>query len=148
MRRSGRTTSSRSCARLPVAERRIRNQHGQRNPMSKPLDDPLTIADKSFTSRLLIGSSGYPNQQVMLDSIVASGAQIVTLAIRRISLQGGAETVIDLLGGDYHVLPNTAGCYTARAADLQAQPARRALDTNGLKPKGTGRRDRHHPDLQ
>src|SRR3546814_3485856 len=95
MRRSGRTTRSRSCARLPVAERRIRNQHRQRNPMSKPLDDPLTIADKSFTSRLLIGSSGYPNQQVMLDSIVASGAQIVTLAIRRISLQGGAETVID-----------------------------------------------------
>ena len=116
--------------------------------MSKPLDDPLTIADKSFTSRLLIGSSGYPNQQVMLDSIAASGAQIVTVAIRRISLQGGAETVIDLLGGDYHVLPNTAGCYTARDAVLTAQLAREALETNWLKLEVIGDRDTLYPDVE
>src|SRR3546814_11888167 len=84
----------------------------------------------------------------MLDSIVASGAQIVTLAIRRISLQGGAETVIDLLGGDYHVLPNTAGCYTARDAVLTAQLAREALETNWLKLEVIGDRDTLYPDVE
>ena len=58
--------------------------------------DQLTIADKSFDSRLLIGSATYPNSQIMLDSIRASGAEIVTVAIRRVSLEGGAETVVDL----------------------------------------------------
>ena len=71
--------------------------------MYSPLEDALTIADKTFTSRLLIGSSMYPNNQIMLDSIEASGAQIVTVAIRRIDLAGGGETVLDLLEGSYHI---------------------------------------------
>ena len=98
--------------------------------MSNALADPLTIADKSFTSRLLIGSGTYPNQQAMLDAIRESGAQIVTVAIRRISLDGGGETVLDALGGDYTILPNTAGCYAAKDAVLTAQLAREALETN------------------
>ena len=93
----------------------------------RPLEDPLTIADKTFTSRLLIGSAQYPNNQVMLDSIAASGAQIVTVAIRRIDLSAGGETVLDLLEGDYHILPNTAGCFTAKDAVLTAELAREAL---------------------
>ena len=76
--------------------------------MYNPLEDSLTIADKTFTSRLLIGSARYPNNQVMIDSIAASGAQIVTVAIRRVDLSAGGETVLDLLEGDYHILPNTA----------------------------------------
>ena len=51
--------------------------------MYSPLEDALTIADKTFTSRLLIGSAQYPNNQIMLDAVEASGAQIVTVAIRR-----------------------------------------------------------------
>ena len=75
--------------------------------------DPSTIADKSFDSRLLIGSATYPNSQIMLESI-RERAEIVTVAIRRIS-RCGAETIVDLLSGSFHILPNTAGCYARDA---------------------------------
>ena len=116
--------------------------------MSNALADPLTIADKSFTSRLLIGSGTYPNQQAMLDAIRESGAQIVTVAIRRISFDGGGETVLDALGGDYTILPNTAGCYTAKDAVLTAQLAREALETNWVKLEVIGDRETLYPDTE
>jgi thiazole synthase len=116
--------------------------------MSNGDKDLLTIADKTFASRLLIGSATYPNNQIMLDAIRASGAEIVTVAIRRISLQGGAETVIDLLGGDFHILPNTAGCFTARDAVLTAQLAREALETNWVKLEVIGDRETLYPDAE
>ena len=116
--------------------------------MSNAKQDILTIADKNFSSRLLIGSAGYPNNQLMLDSVAASGAKIVTVAIRRISLQGGAETMIDLLAGDYHILPNTAGCFTARDAILTAQLAREALETNWIKLEVIGDRETLYPDSE
>ncbi len=74
------------------------------------MTDSFTIADKTFSSRLFIGSSGYPNQQVMLDAIAASTAEVVTVAIRRINIQGGGENVIELLADKYHLLPDTARC--------------------------------------
>ena len=114
--------------------------------MPDTLKDPLTIADKAFSSRLLIGSAGYPNNQLMPDSIAASGADIVTGAIRRISLEGGAETMIDLLAGDYHILPNTAGCFTARDPVLTAQLAREVLETNWIKLEVIGDRETLYPD--
>ena len=116
--------------------------------MSQLKDDFLTIADRCFRSRLLIGSAGYPNNQMMLDSISASGAEIVTVAIRRISLKGGAETMIDLLKGEYHILPNTAGCFTARDAVLTAQLAREALKTNWVKLEVIGDREMLYPDSE
>ena len=116
--------------------------------MSNALKAPLTIADRTFTSRLLIGSAGYPNTQLMLDSVAASGAQIVTVSIRRVSLQGGGETMIDLLAGDYFILPNTAGCYTARDAVLTAQLAREALETNFIKLEVIGDRETLYPDSE
>jgi thiazole synthase len=67
------------------------------------MNDPFVLADRSFGSRLLVGSAGYPNPQIMLDAIAASGAEIVTVSIRRISLEGYAESVVDLLGGRYHL---------------------------------------------
>jgi thiazole synthase len=116
--------------------------------MANGQSDPLMIADKSFGSRLLIGSTTYPNSQIMLDSIRASGAEIVTVAIRRISLQGGAETIVDLLSGEFHILPNTAGCYTARDAVLTAKLAREALETNWLKLEVIGDRETLYPDAE
>jgi thiazole synthase len=116
--------------------------------MYSPLEDALTIADKTFTSRLLIGSSMYPNNQVMLDSIEASGAQIVTVAIRRVDLAGGGETVLDLLEGSYHILPNTAGCFTAKDALLTAELAREALETNWIKLEVIGDRETLYPDAE
>jgi thiazole synthase len=116
--------------------------------MTKPPDDPLTIAGQSFTSRLLIGSSSFPNNQIMLDSIEASGAQIVTVAIRRVDLSGAGENILDLLEGDYFILPNTAGCYTAKDALLTAELAREALETNWVKLEVIGDRDTLYPDAE
>lgn len=113
-----------------------------------PLEDALTIADKTFTSRLLIGSARYPNNQVMVDAIAASGSQIVTVAIRRIDLAGGGETVLDLLDGKYHILPNTAGCFTAKDAVLTAHLSREALETNWIKLEVIGDRDILYPDVE
>ena len=116
--------------------------------MTETLDDPLTIAGQSFTSRLLIGSSSFPNNQVMLDSIEASDAQIVTVAIRRVDLGGGGENILDLLDGNYFILPNTAGCFTAKDAILTADLAREALQTDWVKLEVIGDRDTLYPDAE
>ena len=97
------------------------------------MTDPFTIAGTSLSSRLIVGTARYPNQQVMLDCLDASGAELVTASIRRISLEGYAESLVDVLGGKYRLLPNTAGCVTARDAILTAELAREALETNWVK---------------
>ncbi len=111
--------------------------------------DVLKIADKEFTSRVLLGSSGYPNQQVMLEAIKAAEAQIVTVALRRINLTGAGEAVQDLLRAkNITLLPNTAGCFTAADAVLTAELAREALETNWIKLEVIGDRDTLLPDPQ
>ena len=112
------------------------------------MPNSLTIAEQSFESRLLIGSSGYPNQQIMMDAIEASGAKIVTVAMRRINVAGGGESVIELLRERYHILPNTAGCYTARDAVLTAQLAREAIETDWIKLEVIGDGDTLFPDVE
>jgi thiazole synthase len=102
-------------------------------PEDRPEAEELTIAGAAFASRLLIGSAGYPNQQVMLDALAASGAELVTASIRRIDLSGERESLLDLLAGRYRLLPNTAGCTTARDAVLTAELAREALETDWVK---------------
>lgn len=108
----------------------------------------LTIAGKTFKSRMFVGSSRYPNHQVMLDAIEASGAEVVTVSMRRVSLDGGGESIFNLLGGRYHLLPNTAGCYTARDAVLTAQMAREALETNWIKLEVIGDDKTLFPDVE
>ncbi len=110
------------------------------------MSDSLIIADKKFTSRLLLGTSGYPNRQVMLDALEAGAPEIVTVSVRRISLEGYAESMVDLLEGKYHLLPNTAGCETQRDAVLTAQLAREALQTNWVKLELIGDRETLYPD--
>ncbi len=112
------------------------------------MSDQLTIAGKTFASRLFIGTARYPNQQIMLDAIEASGAEIVTVAMRRVSLDGGGESIFDLLRERYHILPNTAGCYTARDAVLTAQLAREALNTNWIKLEVIGDDQTLFPDVE
>src|SRR5450759_684869 len=63
------------------------------------MSDTLAIAGREFRSRLFLGTADYPNQQVMLDSLAASGTEMVTAAIRRINLAGEDETLVDVLGG-------------------------------------------------
>lgn len=109
--------------------------------------DGLTIAGHTLESRLLIGTSGYANRQVMLDAVEASGAELVTAAIRRISLEGYAESVLDVLRHKT-ILPNTAGCETARDAVLTAQLAREALETTWVKLEVIGDRETLYPDVE
>ncbi len=110
--------------------------------------DSFVLDGVTLTSRLLIGTAGYPNQQVMLDSIKASGAQIVTASIRRVSLEGYGESLIDVLGGEYRLLPNTAGCATVKDAVLTAELGREALGTNWVKLEIIGDRETLYPDVE
>src|SRR5258708_26598820 len=112
------------------------------------MTDPLIIAGTALSSRLFVGTAGYPNQQILLDCLAASGAEIVTVSIRRISLEGYAESLVDLLGGRYRLLPNTSGCVTARDAILTAELAREALETNWVKLELIGDRQTLYPDVE
>ena len=95
--------------------------------------DPFEVAGETFTSRLLLGTGGIPSLDVLERSIVASGTQIVTVALRRIetSTSGSLLDVLDRCG--VRPLPNTAGCMTAREAVLTAQLAREAFETSWVK---------------
>src|SRR5258705_13767208 len=112
------------------------------------MTDPLMIADTALSSRLFVGTAGYPNQQILLDCLAASGAEIVTVSIRRISLEGYAESLVDVLGGRCRLLPNTAGCVTVRDAVLTAELAREALDTQWVKLELIGDRETLYPDVE
>ena len=78
-----------------------------------PQEDTLVIAGKAFRSRLMIGTSRYPNPGLMFKAIAESGAEIVTVSIRRLDLRAPESTFLshDFMR-DYHLLPNTSGCYT------------------------------------
>lgn len=110
--------------------------------------DPLVIAGQPFTSRLIMGSAGFPNQQLMLDALEASGAELVTASIRRTDLAGHPESLVDLLGERWRLLPNTAGCTTTRDAVLTAELAREALATHWVKLELIGDRETLYPDIE
>jgi thiazole synthase len=112
------------------------------------MTDTLKIADRTFGSRLFLGTAGYPNQQIMLDALAASGAEMATASVRRISLAGEEESLFDLLRGRMHFLPNTAGCQTAKDAVLTAELAREALGTNWIKVEVIGDRELLYPDVE
>jgi thiazole synthase len=112
------------------------------------MSDPLIIAGQEFGSRLFVGTAGYPNRKIMLDAIEASGTAMVTASIRRISLAGDDESLIDLLGKRVRFLPNTAGCQTAKDAVLTAELAREALETNWVKLEVIGDRELLYPDVE
>ncbi|HXR88097.1 MAG TPA: thiazole synthase [Stellaceae bacterium] len=114
---------------------------------TQTVTDALTIAGRSFVSRLLMGSGGYPNQQVLLDSLQSAQPALVTVALRRISLEAYAESLVDLLDG-YALLPNTAGCATVKDAVLTAQLGREALETNWVKLELIGDRETLYPDVE
>ena len=110
----------------------------------------LKIGNRVYSSRLLIGSSGYPNFNVMLKAIEMSEANIVTVAIRRVKLNDPSnENLYSILKKKNHtILPNTAGCYTAKDAVLTAQLAREALGTNLIKLEVIGDDQTLFPDVE
>lgn len=97
------------------------------------MDDPLVIAGSSFSSRLIMGTGGAPNLDALERALVASGAEIATVALRRVS-PAGRGSVLDVLDRTgCRLLPNTAGCFTARDAVTTAQLAREAFRTEWIK---------------
>ena len=111
--------------------------------------DPLKIADRIFETRLILGTARYPSPEIMLEALEASGAQMVTVAIRRVDLADqNSESILGLLDREkYFVLPNTAGCYTAQDAVLTAHLGREALDTNWVKLEVIGDEQTLFPDV-
>ncbi len=97
-------------------------------------DDCWYLNGESVHSRLLLGTARYPSRKVLLDSLDASATEIVTVAIRRVGLEGSNQNLYETLREcGYRLLPNTAGCFTVKDAVLTAQLAREALDTPWIK---------------
>jgi len=101
--------------------------------------DTWELGGKTFHSRLMVGTSQYPNPQLMFDAIAESKAEIITVSIRRLNLDDTGSTFLshEFLK-DYTLLPNTSGCYTAKEAILTAELAREALETNWIKVEVIG----------
>ena len=99
------------------------------------IQDPLQIGDLTLGSRVFLGTSRYPDQATMLSCLKESGTQFVTVSLRRVPAHTqGSENLYSLLRErNYTLLPNTAGCFTAKEAILTAELAREALQTNWIK---------------
>ncbi len=111
-------------------------------------DPPLTIAGKTFRSRLILGTGKYADYETMARALAASGTEMVTVAVRRIDLNDRSEkSMLAYIDRNrYHLLPNTAGCYTAKEAVLTAELAREALGTNWIKLEVIGDEKTLFPD--
>lgn len=97
------------------------------------MEDPLVIAGESFSSRLIMGTGGATSLDALEQALIASGAELATVALRRIDpkAQGSIMDVLDRTG--CKILPNTAGCFTAQDAVLTARLAREAFETTWIK---------------
>jgi thiazole synthase len=93
----------------------------------------LRIGDRSFGSRLIIGTGGFRHLDAMAAAVAASGAEIATVALRRVDPAGAGSIVETLEGAGCTLLPNTAGCFTARDAIATARLGREAFETDWVK---------------
>ena len=115
--RSAKVTRSRSSARWAAADREDHIMY----------DTSLWLGGKEYRSRLIVGTGKYPSFENMREAIEASGAEIVTVAVRRVNLPGQGESLLDYIDTNrYTLLPNTAGCYTADEAVRTCYLAREA----------------------
>jgi len=111
-------------------------------------DTPLTIAGRTFRSRLIVGTGKYPSFPVMAAAHAASGADMVTVAVRRVNLSDRTqESLLDYIDDDrIFILPNTAGCYTADEAVRTARLGREAGLSNWVKLEVIGDERTLFPD--
>jgi len=108
--------------------------------------DRFEIADRAFTSRLIIGTGKYRSFAEMKAAHRASGAEMVTVAVRRVPLDRSSESFLDHLDPSLQILPNTAGCYTSEEAIRTARLAREALQTDLIKLEVIGDQTTLFPD--
>src|SRR6478752_8120457 len=118
------------------------------HPTQPVTDLPLTIGDRGFRSRLMVGTGKYRDNADMVRAIEASGAEIVTVAVRRVDLnRKNEEGVLYHLSPDqYFLLANTAGCYSADEAIRYARLGREAGFNDFIKLEVIGDRDTLLPD--
>ncbi|HEY4811742.1 MAG TPA: thiazole synthase [Solirubrobacteraceae bacterium] len=114
--------------------------------LDAPTQDTLTIAGRRMRSRLLLGTGGFPSLELLAEAIAVSECELVTVALRRVdpSARGSLTDVIADAGVE--LLPNTAGCMTARDAVITARLAREAFDTDWIKLEVIGDEDTLLPD--
>jgi thiazole synthase len=114
------------------------------------MTDSLIIAGREFRSRLILGSGKYASFELMVKALEASGTDMVTVAVRRVNLTDrAAESFLDHIDPKkYHILPNTAGCYSADEAIRTAMLAREVLDNNWIKLEVIGDERTLFPDNQ
>ncbi|MBI3490558.1 MAG: thiazole synthase [Acidobacteria bacterium] len=110
--------------------------------------DTFKIADKTFTSRLIVGTGKYSSPSVMVKAHEASGAEIITVAVRRVNISDRTkESLLDFIDtAKYFLLPNTAGCYTADEAVRTARLGREAGLSNWVKLEVIGDEKTLFPD--
>ena len=113
------------------------------------VSDPLIIADRTFRSRLIVGTGKYPSNAIMADAHRASGTEMVTVAVRRVPVARGAggESLVDAIDRErIFLLPNTAGCYTADDAIRTARLGRELGLSNWVKLEVIGDEQTLFPD--
>jgi thiazole synthase len=126
-------------------------KHNEGIAMSTAISDQtaneaLKIGSLSFQSRLIIGTGKYRSHDEMKRAHAASGAQMVTVAVRRVPLDRSSESFLDHLSPSLQILPNTAGCYSAEDAVRTARLAREALETDLVKLEVIGDQTTLFPD--
>ena len=111
-------------------------------------DTPLAIAGREFRSRLLVGTGKYPSNDVMVRAHEASGAELITVAVRRVNISDRSkDSLLDHIDtSKYSLLPNTAGCYTAEDAIRTARLGREAGLSNWVKLEVIGDERTLFPD--
>lgn len=100
--------------------------------------DTLEIGGKTFASRLLLGTGRYPSPEILLGALAAAAPALATVSIRRVNAAAPESNFLGLLPPELPLLPNTAGCYTAKDAVLTAHLAREALGTAWVKVEVIG----------
>jgi thiazole synthase len=108
--------------------------------------ETFSVGGRAFTSRLIVGTGKYRSFGEMKAAHRASGAEMVTVAVRRVPLDRKAESFLDHLDPSLVILPNTAGCYTAEEAVRTARLAREALQTDLVKLEVIGDQTTLFPD--
>src|SRR3954469_3289934 len=109
----------------------------------------LIIAGRAFKSRLIVGTGKYKSGQETARAIAASGAEMVTVAVRRVNLDRSKESLLDFISPDkYFLLPNTAGCYTAEEAIRTARLGREVGLSDWVKVEVIGDQATLYPDVQ
>jgi thiazole synthase len=99
---------------------------------------PFAIAGRELRSRLILGTGGFANHEILAEALSASGADLCTVALRRVD-PAARGSILDVLhAAGVSVLPNTAGCFTARDAVITAQLAREAFETDWIKVEVIG----------